>query len=536
MAFLRIEKKASGTYLRIVRSYKENGIAKHQTLYSLGKLEDYPPQQLESIAKKLLLLAGIRLEEIAANSFREINRVNYGYALVVKQLWNFFKMNDLVIRIQKKHKVKFDWMEVLQLMIAERLNEPGSKRKNWLYQEEYIGFNKNHDLQHFYRTLDILSQEQELIKQHLYTQQRNLFSQKLDVIFYDVTTLYFDSHLEEEGNLRQKGYSKDGKSHKTQVVLGLLVDKLRNPVNYHVYAGNTYEGKTMIDALTEIKKQYPIERVIVVADSAMIDKANRTYMTEQQIDYILGDRLKILPEEIKAQLLDRSKHTQLCINKETGEELSYTSIVYKGRRIICTYSSKRARKDAHEREKLVEKAQKWLSHPSVYNQVKKRGAGRYISVDENNKPIKLDTSKMKEDERFDGFKAIATNADLPVEEVLSKYSDLYEVEHAFRTLKSDLEIRPIFHWTNTRIEGHIAMCFIAFAFLNYLRNKTQMQVSQLIKAMDKMQLSVIKEDKSEELFYMRSSIQDDQKKLIEKLHLVVPRDITPQSIINQYFK
>jgi transposase len=536
MAFLRIEKKPSGTYLRIVHSYKVDGVAKHKTLYSLGRVEDYHPEQLIRIGKKLIELGGVQLEDIVASSFKEINRVNYGYALVIKRLWNIFNMNDLVMRIKRRHKVKFDWMEVLQLMIAERLNEPGSKRKNWLDQGEYIGFKESYDLQYFYRTLDILNQEQEAIKQHLYAQQRNLFSQTLDVIFYDVTTLYFDSQIEEEGNLRQKGYSKDGKCHNTQIVLGLLVDKLRNPITYHIYEGNTYEGKTLIDALNEIKKHYQINRVIIVADSAMIDKDNRAYMIDHQIDYILGDRIKSLPETIKQQLLDRSKHIVLSGTKETEEGLSYTTIEYKGRRIICTYSSQRAKKDAYEREKLLEKAKMWLSNPSQYNQVKKRGAGRYICSDDKGAPRKLDEEKIKQDEVYDGFKAIATTTDLPIEDVLSKYRDLYEVEHAFRTLKSELEIRPIFHWTNKRIEGHIAMCFIAYTFLNYLRNTSKLQIRQVIKALDEMQLSVVKEDKSEELVYMRSSIKENQKILIDKLKLEVPRDVTPQYSINQYFK
>lgn len=537
MAFLRIEKKSSGTYLRIVQSYKVNGVCKHKTLHSLGRVEDYPPDQLERIAKKLLELSGVQLEDIVAKSFKEINRVNYGYAMIIKRLWDIFKLNDWVMQIKKHHSVKFNWMEVFQLMLAERLNDPCSKRKNWLHQEEYIGFNGSYDLQHFYRTLDLLSEEQESLKEHLFHQQRNLFSQSLDVLFYDVTTLYFDSELEEEGNLRRKGYSKDGKSHKTQIVLGLVVDKLRNPITYHVYEGNTYEGKTMIDALKDIKKSYSIDRVIVVADSGMIDKVNRLYMEEQQIDYILGDRIKSLPEDIKRQLLDRSEHRSMVSIKEgNAEELSYTTVEYKGRRIIGTYSSKRAKKDAYEREKLLEKAKQWLSAPSQYRKVTKRGAGRYICTDAKGMPIQLDAERIKQDAMYDGFKAIATSTDLPVEEVLSKYRDLYEIEHAFRTLKSQLEIRPIFHWTNKRIEGHVSMCFVAFTFLNYLRNITHLEVADLVKAMDQMQLSVIKEDQSPELVYMRSNIKANQQQLIDKLQLVVPRDVTPQSIIDQYFK
>jgi transposase len=464
MAFLRIENKKSGTYLRIVESYKEGGKAKHRTLYSMGKVEDYPKDQLENIAKKLLSLSGVPLENIIANSFCEIGRVNYGYSLIINSLWKIFDLDFFARRVNAINKTEFDWTLVLQYIIAERLNVPCSKLQCYFHQDEYIGFGEEKDLQYFYRTLDILSKNQEILKEHLFNQQRNLFSEALDVVFYDVTTLYFDSNEEQPKNKRKKGYSKDGKAHKTQVVLGLLVDKLRNPVTYQIYEGNTYEGKTMIDALEIIKKQYKIDQIIVVADSGMIDKDNRAYMLENGFDFILGDRLKSLPENIREKLIDKNNY--LPVNKDIDiNKLSYTELQYQDRKIYCTYSEKRAKKDAYEREKLLEKAKKWLENPSKYKQKKKLGAGRYIVSDTEGLPIKLDDSKILQDCKYDGFKAISTTTQLSIEEVLEKYSDLFEVEHAFRTLKSQLEIRPMYHWTNSRIDGHIAMCFIAYTFL-----------------------------------------------------------------------
>ena len=529
MAFLRVENKKSGKYLRIVQSYRENGKVKHKTLHSLGKVEDYPPEQLEAIANKLLELAGKKIEKIIPNTFHEIDRVNYGYSLVIKKLWQIYQLDKFAKKVRTK--VVFDWEKVLQLLIAERLTSPESKLQNYYHQHEYFGLNQDFALQHFYRTLDILSEHQDLLKKHIFNQRKNLFTQSLDVVFYDVTTLYFDSQKEIEGNLRQKGYSKDGKAHKVQIVLGLLVDKLRNPITYQIYKGNTYEGSTMIDALSTVKNQYKIDRVIVVADSGMIDKVNRDFMTNNSFDYILGERLKSLPKDIQSYLIDKNNHRKVHVGSET---LTYSSIEYKGRKIICTYSEKRARKDAYERQKLLKKAMDLVDNPGKYNQIKKRGAGRFIKTDKEGSPI-LDTKKIELDAVYDGFKAIATTTDLDVEQLISKYGDLFEVEHAFRTLKSQLEIRPVFHWTNRRIEGHIALCFLAYSFFNYLRNLTQMQYKEIVKTLDKMQLSVIDDGKNKELIYMRSRIDEATQKLIKKLKLVVPNDITPQSIINQYF-
>lgn len=534
MAFLRVEKKKSGTYLRIVEGFRQNGKIKHKTLYSLGKVEDYPPEQLQRIATKILQLAGGRVEDILKDDLKELRRVNYGYALVIKHLWKKLNLDEWMRKINYKRHIHFDWLSTLELMIAERLNEPCSKLSNFNHQQEYIGFgDKPIELHHFYRTLDVLEKEQESLKKHLFTTQQNLFSTELDIVFYDVTTLYFDSDEVKEGSIRQKGYSKDGKAHKIQVVLGLLIDKFRNPITYHVYQGNTYEGSTMIKALEDLKSKFHINKGIVVADSGMIDKSNREYIEQQEgLDYILGDSIKVLPKEISSFLIDKKNHHALYLG---GENFSYATTMYNGRRIICTYSEKRAEKDRREREKLIEKAKKLLQNSSVLKQIKKRGAGRYIKqTSEEN--YNLDKEKIKADEKWDGFKALATTTDLPVVEVIEKYADLFEVEHAFRTLKSQLEIRPMYHWTDKRIKGHIAMCFIAYSMLNYLRLVTGLQPKDIIRALDHMQLSEIQEGEKQETFYLRSSISFEQRKLIDTLKLVVPKDTTPQRLIHQYFK
>ena len=534
MAFLRAEKKKSGTYLRIIQSYKIDGKSKHKTLHSLGKVEDYSADQLERIAKKLVELAGRTISNIFGGSFHELGRYNYGYAMVTQSLWNMYNFGELIEIINNKSKIKFNWQEVLRLMIAERINEPCSKLQNHFNQSEYIGFSeKEIPLQHFYRTLDILSKEEELIKKHVFTQQHDLFSTVLDVVFYDVTTLYFESQTEQDDALRQKGYSKDGKAHKTQVVLGLLVDKSRNPISYQIYQGNTYEGGTMTDALKKMKSQFTIDRVVVVADSAMIDKDNRNFMVKNEIDYIIGDSIKSLGKKITENLINKENHTALYPASE--ETFTYTESEYKGRRIICTYSSKRARKDEYARQKLIDKANKWLEEPSKYKQVKKRGAGRFISATDDGKPIELDKAKIENDAKFDGFKALATTTDLPVTEILTKYRDLFEVEHTFRALKSQLEIRPVFHWTNKRIRGHIAMCFIAFTFINRLKNLTQLQYKAIVRAIDKMQVSEIRDDKTNSNLYLRSMVDNNQQVIVDKLKLKVPNDTTPQNAISQYF-
>jgi transposase len=271
--------------------------------------------------------------------------------------------------------------------------------------------------------------------------------------------------------------------------------------------------------------------VVVVADSAMVRKSNRELISGFEYDYVIGDRLKNLPKEVIPKLIDPNNHRALGTDKK--EIFSYTELKYQDRRLICTYSAKRAKKDAAQRAKLLEKAEGLIMNPSKLKQQRKRGAARYVTQCGQEGALKLDTDKLKADARFDGYKVIATNSEMAIEDILTRYKDLWEVEHAFRTLKSNLEIRPMFHWTDKRIKGHVIMCFIAYTFLNYLRNTAGMQHREIIRGLNSMQMSAVKMNKNQEHIYMRSSINELQQKLFDSLKLTPPRDVNPQTSINQ---
>ena len=536
MAFLRAEKKKSGTYLRIIQSYKECGKPRHRTLYNLGKLEDYSPNQIEAIAHRLLAL--VNKPYLANNPlelFAEKCRYNYGFPLVVKYLFRKFELDLFIKRQLFNRKVQFDFISVIQLLISERLNEPNSKLKNYQLQEEYYGL-KRVELQHIYRSLDLLSGFDKQLQIHLYKQQQNLFSLSLDVVFYDVTTLYFESYDETEGKLRQKGYSKDGKANKTQVVLGLLVDKLRNPIAYRLYPGNTYEGHTLIDALRTLTAEFPVDKVFFVADRGMLSKDNIALIEQSGMDYIIGERLKSLSELTQEELIDKTTHIPFDkLHKDEKESYTYKTVNIEGKRVICTWSSKRARKDEKDRERLIEKAKFYISNPSKLRQHNKKGAKRYLSLADNKNPL-LDKQIIEQDKKYDGFLAISTNnQQLHETQILEQYNNLFEVEHAFRMMKSVIEVRPMFHWNDKRIKGHTAMCFLAYTFLNHLTKGLQWTEDKLLRTLDKMQISEIEQKKSKNKVYMRSAIDETSRELITRLKLNVPSDMASQNSINQIF-
>lgn len=531
MSFLRIEKKKSGTYLRILESYRdEKGKARHRILFNLGKVEDYSAEQLKKMGLKLYELGGGDLKKLFGEGMEELARYNYGYQQIYGKAYQHFGLDDLMRRIEYKSKIQFTLSDTVLLMLLQRLQFPCSKLENYHRQDEYVDFPKI-ELHHIYRALDKLAAHKESIQDQIYSTDRDLFNNQLDVVFYDVTTFYFDSEVEQEDALRQKGFGKDGKVGKTQVLFSMMIDKNKNPVGYNVYKGDTYEGHTFKDALDDLKERYHIDKVIIVADRGMLSKANILETIEHEYDYIMGERLKNLPKAVQKVLLDPSNYKQEWVYLNHDDEkipVQYTTLTVGEKTIICTYSAKRAKRDREKREKKIEKAKELLKQPSKL----KTKSRRFFIKSEGESEYQLDEDKIKRAAQFDGFLAISTNTAIKSTEVLEQYKQLYQIEHSFRTLKSHLEIRPMFHWTDTRIEGHICMCYMAFALQNWVLQKINKQKKKftentLRKYLDKMQLSLVKN--GDKQFYIRSVSTLEQGSLqkaigVKQLPPLIPKD------------
>ncbi len=537
MAFLRIEKKKSGQYLRIVESYRdEKGVSRHRILYALGKVEDYTPEQLKRIGFKLYELGGGNLKDLLGITTAEKARFNYGFYQLYSKALHHYCLPRIFKQISAKHKLGFNLQNAVLLMILERLQDPCSKRSSYFNQQEYLGIEAV-GLQHLYRSLDKLADYNKVIQKQIYQTGRDLFNQRLDVVFYDVTTLYFDSEVEQEDALRQKGFSKDGKIGKTQILFCMLIDQDKQPIGYKVFKGDTFEGHTFEHAVKDLKKEYQIDKVIVVADRGMLSKNNLEITVNSGYEFIVGERLKKLPEAIQSHLLNHKNYLSEWKYKDASDRevvIRYCTIQHQGRTIIGTYSAKRAKKDAHEREEKLATAQKLLAKPSLVT----KKASRFYLKKEGNDTYELDKDRVKKEEKFDGFLAIATNnTDLPVSTILEEYKHLYRIEHTFRTFKSHLETRPMFHWTDKRIEGHLCLCYLSYTLLNYTLLKLEKAglkttETQLRKLLEKMQLSLVEQDGKE--YYIRSAQQEQEALIQQKMGLNTLPAVFPVVSLSQY--
>ncbi len=541
MPFLKIERKLSGTYLRIVESYRDTeGKTRHRILHSLGKVADYTPEQLRSIGLRLYELGGGDIKKLLDGSIEELGRFNYGYCQVYGKAFNYYGLDTILSRITRKNKLSYDLKNAVLLMLMERLQDPSSKRSNYIHQLEYAGLEPVY-LQHLYRALDKLADNSEEIQKQIFQTGRDLFNQQLDVVFYDVTTLYFESDEEFDTGkrqLRKKGFSKDGKMGNTQVLFCMLIDRDKNPIGYEVFKGNTYEGHTLPKAIEALKQRYCIEKVIIVADRGMMNKDNIEAVTASGFEFIIGERLKNMSPAVQTILLDLSRYQQEWIYTDNDNEqisLRYTTVQHNGKTIIAAYSAKRARKDKHDREQLLKKAQALLQKPEL---LKKKAARHFLQQTGTDNYV-LDEEKIKQHEKYDGLLAISTNTTtLATVDVLDQYKQLFKIEHTFRTFKSHLETRPMFHWTDTRIEGHICLCYIAYTLQHWvlLRLKNfpiPMTEGILRQMLDKMQVSLL-EHNGQKVF-LRSTPQPHEAKLQQLLGLKTLPPLLPQQHLTACF-
>lgn len=365
--------------------------------------------------------------------------------------------------------------ELFKHLVLYRLVYPGSKLKTTQYLARFAGEQYSEDA--IYRYMDKLhSSQKELVEKISYVHSRQVLGDELQVVFYDVTTIYFE--VDNEDELRKTGFSKDGKHQSPQIVLGLLVGKQGYPLAYEIFPGNRFEGHTMLPVIDTFKKKYNLQQLIVVADSGLMSNKNIQELAAKQYKFILGARIK---NETK-----KTKEKILALELKNGE----SRVIEKaGLSLIITYSGQRAKKDRYNREKGLRKLEKRIkSGKLTKSHINNRGYNKYLYL-EGDVKISIDREKFDQDARWDGLKGYITNADLSNEDIIANYRHLWQIERAFRISKTDLKVRPIYHRLQRRIEAHICLNFTAYKVYKELERKLKDKKTDLSaeKAIDILQ-------------------------------------------------
>jgi len=357
-------------------------------------------------------------------------------------------------------------------LVITRLVYPVSKLKTVDYLFKYEGIQLS--VYSIYRYLDKLQQQQiERVKDISLKHTLQLPDNQMRIVFYDVTTLYFES--KEEDEFKRMGFSKDGKHQQPQIVLGLLVSPDGHPLDYDVFEGDKYEGDTLLPVIEHFVHKHKAQQLIVVADAGLLSKKNIALLNQKGYQYILGARIKNEQESITKQILAlklQDKQSAI-VDREDGSKL------------IVSFTKARAANDYKNRKRGLDKLENKIKSSKLTKQhINNKGYNKYLKID-GNASISINKEKFDDDKKWDGLKGYRTNTHLTKEEVIEQYHQLWQIEKAFRISKHDLQIRPIYHQLKRRIEAHICIAFAACKIYKELErqlktNKTAQTPEQVI--------------------------------------------------------
>jgi transposase len=463
--FIRKNKNRSGSVsIQIVKKVnRRNKVVKtngsghtEQEIAVLYQIARQELQKIEGSASLFVDEADVRIEGFLSTLSNEQVQV-IGPELIFGRIYDhvgFSKVQDQMFR----H------------LVITRLYHPGSKLKTIDYLHRFLGIEESIDK--VYRFLDKLNDRlKEQIQQIAFDHTRKILGNRISIVFYDLTTLHFEAS--DEDDLRKTGFSKVGKHQNPQIYLGLLVSLNGYAIGYEIFEGNIFEGHTFIPTLQKFEKRLSLNKPIVVADAGLLTKDNIQLLEKHNYQYILGARIKSETTQIKSRILSEPWFDGHCISISK----------LKNKKLIVSYSAKRAAKDSHNRKRGLSRLEKNLKKGKLTkSNINNRGYNKYLKLtgDVN---VEIDYDRYNFDQAWDGLKGYITNTSLKPEKVIENYKHLWQIEKAFRISKTDLKIRPIYHRIRHRIEGHICIAFAAYKIYKELErilyiNKSEITVKR----------------------------------------------------------
>ena len=466
--YIKITKNQAGqAYYHLVESYRDGDKVRQRTLLSLGKVgEDRLDELIAAIARHRDVASWVEM----AKRISVEDTTILGPLLAIRQMFARFGIDEVLSSLCRAHpKLEFDLARIVFTLVVIRFIRPGSKLKVFEYWQEKLCplyLSGKDELHQLYRALDVLALHKEAIEQRLFQRGRDLLSPAVDVVLYDLTTLRFESTREDLGELRRFGYSKEMRSDCTQVVLGLLVDTAGIPLGFEVYPGNTVEGDTLRDIVERMREKFQVRRFIFVADRGLFSAANLETIRQEcgagkssgteGGEFIVGMKLGVFKQRHE-EFYDRSRFTRL------SDDLSVYETRHGEDRCLITWSAKRAERDRLARAEVLRKIEKKLATRATTKRFVTNSTYRQFLSGLESGQATLNVAAIEAAARKDGFFGIVTNVQtMTPPEIVTAYKNLWVVEDAFGEIKGNLRARPIFHWSDERIVGHLTLCFLAY--------------------------------------------------------------------------
>jgi len=528
--FFRQKKSGSRTYLQIVENRWEKGKTRQRVLATLGRLDQLQQTgQLEGLLRSgakfcqsVLLLAADRRGETTAMATRVI-----GPAMIFERLWQETGCQQVIGRLLEGRKFEFPVERAVFLTVLHRVFASGSDRAAEKWKETIdLGGIEGLQLHHLYRAMawlgEALGEDQQfaatpfaprctkdLIEEGLFAFRRDLFT-SLDLVFLDTTSIYFEGDGGE--TLGEYGHSKDHRPDLKQMVVAAVLDGEGRPVCCELWPGNTTDVTTLVPIVDRLRSRFSIERICIVADRGMISAKTIQELESPQRhwQYILGARMR-KQQEVSCEVLSRGGRYQTVhparTNRKDPSPLKVKEVVVEGRRYVVCLNEEEARKDAHDREAIVASLQEQLKQGDK-SLVGNRGYRKYLKQSKGK--FEVDEAKIQREARYDGKWVLRTNTDLPTVDVALKYKQLWMVEQVFRSTKSILQTRPIWHKCDETIRGHVFCSFLALVLRKELEDRLEANGQKLEWAditRDLMNLQYAEVEQDGKRFLLRSEAQ-----------------------------
>ena len=491
--FVRAKKSGKYDYLQIVHNERIDGRVKQNVIATLGRLDvlratgriDALIASCGRFAQQVAVIDASRRGRIPA-----ANKVRIGPNLVFGRLWKLLGIGDEIQALVEDRRFGFDVERAVYLTVLHRLFVSGSDRAAEKWKSDYrIPEADSLELHHLYRAMAFLGEElpteeqegrtpfsprctKDRIEERLFARRRDLFT-GLELVFFDTTSIYFEG---EGGTIGVRGNSKDNRPDLKQMVVGVVLDMEGAPVCCEMWPGNTTDVKSLVPVVSRMKKRFGIGEVCIVADRGMISRETIDELESPQTKwkYILGARMR-RQKEIGEQVVSRAgRYRELVPERSNSKDpspLKVKEVWEEGRRYVVCLNEEQRRKDAIDRQAIVEHLREQLKRGEKAL-IGNKGYRKYVTASGEHR-FAIDEKKIEAEARYDGKWVLRTNMDVPAAEVALKYKQLWMVEDIFRSMKSILETRPIYHQRTETIRGHVFCSFLALVLRKELQKRME---------------------------------------------------------------
>jgi transposase len=541
--FFRQKTSKGHTYLQIVENRREGGKVKQTVVATLGRLDALEASgQLGS-----LLRSGARFAEsvlvLSAHQKGELPQVassRIGPGLIFERLWEQTGCKAEVGRLLRGRGFGFSVERALFLTVVHRLVCPGSDRAASKWRKHYaLAGTESLKLHQLYRAMAWLGTElgedeqagrtpfaprctKDLVEEGLFARRRQLLT-TLDLVFFDTTSIYFEG----EGGLTlgKRGNSKDSRPDLKQMVVGAVLDGDGHPIACELWPGNTTDVKSLVPIVERLQQRFAIGRICVVADRGMISAATLRELDERQWLYILGARMRSVAE-VRDEVLSRAGRYEEVHpkgpSKKDPSPLKVKQVMIWDRRYVVCLNEDQAKKDTADREAILTGLQQQLKKGDKAL-VGNKGYRKYLKTEGAH--FTIDEKKIQEEARYDGKWVLLTNTDLPTREVALKYKQLWMVEDIFRSAKTLLETRPIYHKCDETIRGHVFCSFLALVVRKELQDRLEakgqsLEWADVIRDLDALEETLVEQEGKR--FVLRSEARGTSGAVFQAVGVALP--------------